>query len=719
MVLTTFESLAPFIKKKIWEQQWKHFTPVQEKAIPAILNTDKDVIISSATASGKTEAAFLPILSEVVDTAPDKLKILYISPLKALINDQFERITDICESSYIPIHRWHGDVSASKKKAMLKQPAGILQITPESMESLFINRTNELANIFHDVEFVIIDEIHAFINEARGVHLRSLLSRMEAYTTHRPRIIGLSATIDNFDLVKQWTRPENKKQVEVIKSEGEEKKLLYHLLHVQQDGPKKPVDLLQDMRELTRNQKALIFCNNRGSVEEITYFLNRLAKRENHPESYFAHHSSIDKSEREFVEKSVAATKMPKSIVATSSLELGIDIGSIDLVIQLDNTFSVSSLKQRLGRSGRKADSHQMLQLYTTDEDSLLQSLAVMELNLEGWIEPTEGYALPYDILFQQIISICAETNGITKENVIMTIIRNQIFLTLDREQVKKLLEKMIEDNILEQIRGTHELIVGLEGERILRGRDFYGVFMSVQEFEVLHGSQNIGTLDQSQNFTAGDNFILSGKLWTITEINEDTNKIHVTPAVDGNPPRYSSGGGKMHPKIGEKMSTILYGKDTFAYLDQNAQATLDDQRHMYHEVKLSAYQRPLWIYENGWVLDTFSGTKITRTLAWMMKTVGAGVTRVGDYKIEGASPADIEDKWQELKEVEWKAYDLFAVTNYRESFMSKYSRYLPGSLYHHMHEAHEVDLAGALNFLQIMEIKIIQQTMEEEEANR
>ncbi|AXF55600.1 DEAD/DEAH box helicase [Salicibibacter kimchii] len=718
-MLTTFDLLAPFVKKKIWEQQWKHFTPVQEKAIPAILNTDKDVIISSATASGKTEAAFLPILSKVVNTAPDKLKILYISPLKALINDQFERITDICESSYIPIHRWHGDVSGYKKKAMLKQTAGILQITPESMESLFINRTNELANLFHDVEFVIIDEIHAFINEARGVHLRSLLSRMEAYTTQRPRIIGLSATIDNFDLVKQWTRPGDPDQVEVIKSEAEEKKLLYHLLHVQQDGPKKPIELLQDMRELTRNQKALIFCNNRGSVEEITYFLNRLAKRENHPESYFAHHSSIDKSEREFVEKSVAATKMPKSIVATSSLELGIDIGSIDLVIQLDNTFSVSSLKQRLGRSGRKADSHQMLQLYTTDEDSLLQSLAVMELNLEGWIEPAEGYALPYDILFQQIISICAETNGITEENLITAIKRNQIFFSFNREQVQTLLEKMIEDDILEQIRGTHELIVGLEGERILRGRDFYGVFISPQEFEVIHGSQNIGTLDQSQNLIQGDNFILAGKLWTITEINEDTNKIHVTPAVDGNPPRYISGGGKMHPKIGEKISTILYGNETFAYVDRNAQAMLDDQRHKYHEAKLTEYQRPLWIQNNGWVLETFSGTKITRTLAWMLKTIGAGVTRVGDYNIEGSSTTDIADKWQELKEVEWQAYDLFAVTNYREIFMSKYSRYLPESSYHHMHEAHEVDLAGALDFLRNTEIKVIHQTIGEEEPSQ
>ena len=154
-------------------------------------------------------------------------------------------------------------------------------------------------------------------------------------------------------------------------------------------------------------------------MEEATVFLNRLAEKDKVGETYYVHHSSIDKKEREYVEKTMMESKMPKSVIATSSLELGIDIGDVDIVIQIDSTFTVSSLKQRLGRSGRKRNSDQMLQLYSTEEDSLIQSLAVMELILEKWIEPAEGYSLPYDVLFHQIISICQERDGIMKNTVI------------------------------------------------------------------------------------------------------------------------------------------------------------------------------------------------------------------------------------------------------------------------------------------------------------
>ena len=373
----TFKLLSAKMQQRIWAMKWENFTQVQDLTIPLIMQTESDIIVSANTASGKTEAAFLPIITMIEERAQTELKVLYISPLKALINNQFERIERLCQNCEINIYRWHGDIGQSHKNKLLKNPSGILQITPESLESLFINKTGHLKPLFQGIEFIVIDEIHSFLDSPRGTQLRSLLSRMEAYTRVRPRIIGLSATIRNFDFVKRWVNHERPEEVEVVEAPDEDKELQYSLLHFPagKDG-KIPFELFEDLREVTRNYQSLIFCNSRGTVEEATVMLNRLAEKEGIQEGYFAHHSSIDKAEREYVEKRLATSRTPQSIVCTSSLELGIDIGALDLVCQLDTTFTVSSLKQRMGRSGRKQEEAQILQMYTTSEDSLVQLFA-------------------------------------------------------------------------------------------------------------------------------------------------------------------------------------------------------------------------------------------------------------------------------------------------------------------------------------------------------
>jgi ATP-dependent helicase Lhr and Lhr-like helicase len=188
--MSTFSLLSNNMQHKIWDMKWDKFTPIQNKTIPIIMETSKDVIVSSGTASGKTEAAFLPIISKVEVEATEKLKVIYVSPLKALINNQFDRIEKLCSTNDISIHKWHGDVSQSKKKKIIQNPSGILQITPESIESLFINRTNHIRGLFKNVEFIVIDEIHSFINSERGAQLRSLLSRMEQYVENKLELLA-------------------------------------------------------------------------------------------------------------------------------------------------------------------------------------------------------------------------------------------------------------------------------------------------------------------------------------------------------------------------------------------------------------------------------------------------------------------------------------------------------------------------------------------------
>lgn len=706
----SFQLLSRSLQKKIWDMKWASFTPIQDKAIPAIIESNDDVILSAGTASGKTEAAFLPILTKLEKNYSESLKVLYVSPLKALINNQFERIEKLCEYIHIDIHRWHGDVPQSKKKNFVKHPNGILQITPESLESLFINRPGALPTIFKSLEFIIIDEVHSFIDSERGVQLRSLLSRIEVITTQRPRIIGLSATINNFDLVRKWVNYKNQEKVQILEDKDSDKQLMYCLMHFQSgEDHKKPVELYEDMREITKEQKAIIFCNSRGEVEEATVFLNRLAERERAGESYYPHHSSIDKKEREYVEKIMADTTLPKSVIATSSLELGIDIGNVDLVIQLDSTFTVSSLKQRLGRSGRKRDAKQILQLYSTEEDSILQALAVMELVLDKWIEPTSGYAVPYDILFHQILSICAEKNGVTKSSLIEQIKGNHIFHSLSTNKVEHLINHMMETDMLERIQEKKELIVGLEGERILRSKDFYAVFMTKEEYEVLEGVRKIGRIDKTPFIYEGDNIILAGKIWTIKNLDTKKNKIYVNKAVNGKAPKFFGDRGKIHKVIGEKMHEILCSEDEFGYIDNKALDTLEDIRkpYLFNQVKIN--ERVLWKDKDEYLFETFTSTQITTTLFWMLKVIGVNAKkRDGIGRIYFQSEKEGETIYKELQRFDCTEKLILEEKKKKEAFVSKFSPYLPVELQDEMHSAHELDLRGTLEYLEVFHWKVI-----------
>lgn len=700
--MNPFYLLSKSMQKKIWDMKWDRFTPIQERVIPTIIQTNKDIVISSGTASGKTEAAFLPILTLIESTAEKSLKVIYISPLKALINNQFERIEKLCEHIHAPIHRWHGDVDQGKKKKFIQSPAGILQITPESIESLFINRTEYIKRIFSEVEFIMIDEIHSFLDTERGVQLRSLLSRIENYCKSRPRYIGLSATIDNFDFVRSWINYRDTDNIEIVESPGNDKELNYSLMYFQSDESfKKPVEFFEDLRELTRESKSIIFCNSRGEVEETTVFLNRLAKRENVGETYYAHHSSIDKQEREYVERTIANSSAPKSVVATSSLELGIDIGEIELVVQVDSTFTVSSLKQRLGRSGRKKDTNQYLQLYTTNQDSLLQSLAVMELLLEKWVEPSEGYPMPYDIMFQQIISICQEYNGITEIDLIKHLNENHVFYSLPTDDIRMLIHHMINNDILELINGSQELIVGMDGERKLRDKDFYSVFMTSEEYQVVNGAKKIGQLDKKWLINEGDNIILAGKLWTIQAIEESKGKVYVTTAVNASPPRYFGDGSKIHPKISEKMHEILCSNDKFGYINEEALGELNDIRRAYHLNNVEPQQRIVWKQRDSYFFEGYTGTKIARTLIWMLRSLGVQVKKYDEFgRIEVTGSINLLEAFIKITQKEWCEEELITFTREDEFFQSKYSFFLPQELYMKMHISNEIDINGVMSFL-------------------
>ncbi|MFY7813841.1 MAG: DEAD/DEAH box helicase, partial [Chryseobacterium taeanense] len=396
----SFELLSESIRKYIRDKRWEQLRPIQNAAIQRILTTDNHYILASRTASGKTEAAFLPILSKV-DFNESGVQVLYISPLIALINDQFYRIEDLCKNMEVTVTKWHGEANKGLKDKLIKEPSGVVLITPESIEAMLVNKPHNVKQLFCNLKFVVIDEIHTFIGSDRGIQLKSLLSRLQDINVSSFRIIGLSATIGDYNEAKKFTGYEEDTTVLLDKTK---KDINAVFRYFEAEAPSTtPLALLKDLYMETCNSKALIFPNNRGRAEEIAVKLKKNSERVNGHPNYFSHHSSVHKEVREYVE--YFAKNNGRSnfcITCTSTLELGIDIGNVDEVVQIDATNSIASLIQRVGRSGRREGATSNLFLYATEKWSLLQSIACWLLYKEGYIEPPAICEKPYDLLLHQ-----------------------------------------------------------------------------------------------------------------------------------------------------------------------------------------------------------------------------------------------------------------------------------------------------------------------------
>jgi ATP-dependent Lhr-like helicase len=424
--MSAFSLLSEPIQRALWNMHWTALRPIQEQAIPVVLQTEHDLIISARTAAGKTEAAFLPILSAIHENSSASIRAIYVGPLKALINDQFRRLEELAELAQIPVHRWHGDVSANRKQAAAKQPSGVLLITPESLEAMFVNRGSQLAALFHSLSFIVLDELHVMLGTERGLHLRSLLFRLQRCAMSRIRLVALSATLGDLPRSAAWLRPDAPDQVEILTDESAQKSIKYRIHGYLQDphalaeqeaevddeglqqevrqaaepssapgpvtastvndstgadvgpgskkevvrkkakaqtAPSLPAEMLRDMYEYFHGQKNLIFANAKSLVELCADGLNHLCQQHGNRQEFLVHHGSLSKETREETE-TLMQGKLPYTAVCSATLELGIDIGSVSAVGQIGSPHSVNSLAQRLGRSGRKDGEPHCMRLF-------------------------------------------------------------------------------------------------------------------------------------------------------------------------------------------------------------------------------------------------------------------------------------------------------------------------------------------------------------------
>ena len=645
---TTFDKLARPVQKWIRQQGWRELRDIQARAINSIHDHQGDLIVAASTAGGKTEAAFFPLISQVLD-APSELggfDLLYIGPLKALITDQAGRLEDICREAELPVVPWHGDISQSVKSRALKTPRGILLITPESLEALFIRRGLEIPRLFGATRAVVIDELHSVLDSERGVQMRSLLNRLELAVKRPIRRIGLSATLGDMELARDYLRPDDPSNVDLIEAEGGEAELRLQLRgylsgEENETAPSATDAISFHLFQNLRGSDNLVFAGARQSVEIYADRLRELCDREHLPQEFYPHHASLSRDHRDFVERRLKDPGKPTTAVCTSTLELGIDIGDVTCVAQIGAPFTVAALRQRLGRSGRREGQPAILRQYAvearlTSESSfvdrlrlgLIRSVAMVDLLLEGWCEPPKRQALHLSTLVHQILSVIAERGGASASRLYHDLCREGPFRMVTTGTFTEVLRALgdAETGLIEQTAGGL-LLLGSNGERLVEHYSFYAVFKTPEEFRLVADGRDLGTLPVDNVLSPGMMLIFSGRRWIVQEIHDREKVIMVTPAKAGTPPMFGGDPGDIHDKVIERMFEILEDEELPSYLDTTAAQMLEEARLSYRRMGFSGHHIASR-GEGAAILATRAGTMKTATLALALRAFGYTVER-------------------------------------------------------------------------------------------
>jgi ATP-dependent Lhr-like helicase len=620
-ISSSFNLLDERIQRFIWAEGWESLRPAQEAAFPLIINADRDVIIAAATAAGKTEAAFLPALTHFLKQKDPGI-IVYISPLKALINDQFSRLDILCEQLGIPVYPWHGDISDSSKKRFLTIRNGVVLITPESLEALLCNRGMAIGKTFQHSQYFIIDELHSFIGSERGKQLQSLLHRIDQVVGRKIPRIGLSATLGDMHLAAQFLQPDNSAEVEIVNSSTSDQNIMIlvkgfeapiKVIRETSDtkekqewdeedaGTSAPVKIAAHMFKVLRGSNNLVFPNSRREVERYTNLLNKMCQEKQVPNEFWPHHGSLSKEIRTETEKALKQKERPATAICTNTLELGIDIGAVKSVVQISPPHSVASVRQRLGRSGRRKGEPAILRCYCLESAlqpnsslgsqlrlATVQMAAMILLLLESWYEPPVSHGIHLSTLVQQILSYIAQHGGATIGQLYhLMCARDAPFSGLAKDEFVTLIRHLGKEELLVQ-ESSGALLHGRIGERYVSHYSFYAAFSSDEEYQLVTGGRTIGTLPVSMMLAIGQRILFAGMTWRVDEIREDKKTIFVTHTSGGSPPLFSGGVGRLHTRVRQKMREVLQNDETYPFLDDVAKRFLEEARQAYASLKLS-----------------------------------------------------------------------------------------------------------------------------------
>lgn len=660
------------VQRWIWQQGWDELRDAQEEAIEPILGGQTDVIISAATASGKTEAAFLPICSSLIDSTDESVQALYISPLKALINDQHDRLSGFCEHLEIPVSAWHGDIAQSRKEKVIKNPSGILLITPESLEALFVNRGPTIQTVFKGLKYVVVDELHSFIGMERGRQLQSLLARLELCTRrHIPRI-ALSATLGDMKLAADFLRSpgefpcklisstRNRQEVQLqvrgyrverpVISVVHDDELTGHEEDIPEDGS--TIEIAHHLFRTLRGQTNLAFANRRADVEVYADLLRRLCEDSAVPNEFWPHHGSLSKDLREDVERMLKERTQPTTAVCTTTLEMGIDIGSVNSIAQIGPPPTVASLRQRLGRSGRRGQpaivrvyiQEDEIDQHTPPEDSLrtdlVQAIAMVNLLIRGWCEPPITGRLHLSTLVQQVLSLIAQYGGINASNAWRVLCERGPFKDVSQQMFSEFLRSLGKSDLISQA-GDGTLILGMSGERMVNHYSFYAAFSTAEEYIIVHGSKRLGSLPVNYPLFDGAYLIFAGKRWQVISVDEERRLVEVKPSRGGRPPKFSGSIGLMHDAVVQEMKAVYLGAGMPIFLNTTGRELLREGRDNFRRFELD--KRWLLPLGNDILIFLWKGSLVMNTVAALLLSGGFKVSQEGvALHVSDASEGDI-----------------------------------------------------------------------------
>lgn len=574
--------------------------------------------------------------------------VLYIGPLKALINDQFQRVEDLLQEADIKVWRWHGDVSQSHKTKLVRNPSGILQITPESLESLLINHSTDLRRLFGDLRFIIIDEVHAFMPQLsdRGRQVICQLERLQEFIHQIPRRIGLSATLGDYFYAEQWLASGTKIPVITPITNEPSKKIRIGIEHFTETSwyrakmrgqpPPRGLDLPSHrwIFDLTLGRKCIIFQNDRERTELVTHGLREIAESKGLPDVYHSHHSCIAGLLREDAEEFLKEKNgVPHVVAATMTLELGIDISDVERIIHVDSPHAVSTFVQRLGRSGRVNNTSEMFFAISENRRSnrtplayqvpwrLLQAIAVVQLYLdERWIEPALPLKKPFSILFHQTMSILASAGELSPQALAKRVLSLTPFKNITMNEFRVLLNHLIKNGYVEQIQDGG-LIIGLAGEKIVRNYRFYAVFRDYAvDYSIKEETREIGHIDQL--LEPGDQLLIGGYPYRIIQV-YPKQKVMLAEKITEKPLYVWPGRlAPVHTKVVQRMRRSLFEEKTYSFLQRAAQMRLKEGRLFARSQQLDK-KVLLSESKNRYSLLPWMGSTPFRTLLRILKFLG------------------------------------------------------------------------------------------------
>lgn len=560
-----FDQLHPAIQHHVVNSlAWRQLRPFQEAVIPTILAREH-LIVLAPTAGGKTEAAFLPVASRMLSEGWTGLSVLYICPIRALLNNLDVRLQRYCMLLGRRSSLWHGDVTTTARRHVLRDPPDCLLTTPESLELMLVSPNVDARSLFSGLRVVVVDEIHAFAGDDRGWHLLSVLQRITQIAGRELQRIGLSATVGNPELLIDW-----------LAGSCSGKRSVYRPTEAAGADAEVKLDYVGSLSNaavvisrLHRGEKRLVFVDSRARAEELGAELRQLGT------TAFVTHSSLSQEKRRQAEDAFA-NRDDCVIVATSVLELGIDVGDLDRVIQIDSPTTVSSFLQRMGRTGRRPGTVRNCLFLATRDEALVQAAGLIDLWAEDYVEPIHPPPEPYHVLAQQLMALVLQEQGIGKHTWLEWVQGVPAFAAMPPERIRQIVDWMLQQGILWEEEGI--LGIGRKGEETYGRRHFLellSVFLSPPLFAVLHGRRELGFVDELTFLGKQDGprtLLLGGRAWRVTHIDWQRRVAHVEPSEDRGRTRWKGEGRGLSFRLAQAIKRVLAGEDSRPWWSRRAQ---------------------------------------------------------------------------------------------------------------------------------------------------